>query len=461
MSSFSSLPIDQLLRPEGFPCACGKHHRTDLRVFLSGAGVLNQLPDVLRTLGAHRPFVVCDKNTNRAAGARAVSILDQAGIGHALFILPHDKVEPDEWNVGSITMAFDPKCDLLIAVGSGVINDLCKVVAHAVRVPQIVVATAPSMDGYASNSSSMHVDSVKCTLYNACPAAVIADTDILKDAPMRMCWSGLGDMLAKYVSILEWRMAHLVTGEYYCPEVAALVRRSLQKCVENAARLKERDPRVIQAVVEGLVLSGVAMSFAEISRPASGLEHYFSHLWEMMAMERGREADFHGIQVGVGTLITLKLYDWIKQIRPDREKAEAFMRGFDPRGWEAEMRRIFGETAPQIIEVERVARKNDLERHAARLERILAGWDEILGMIREELPDSAAIEALMDSLGMPKMPCDLGLSALDAMDAYTGAREIRDKYQGCNLMWDLGLADEARAQVGTIVGGSAEARRDS
>ncbi len=453
MSSFATLPLDELLRSGGFDCPCGTHHGTDLRAFKSGAGVLNELPAVLNQLGCKRPFVVCDHNTYKAAGERTMSILKSACIDAELFIYPTDKVEPDEFAVGAVTMALDPVCDLILAVGSGVINDVCKVVAKAVRLPQAVVATAPSMDGYASNSSSMHQDGLKVTLYNQCPAAIIADTDILKDAPMCMLWSGLGDMLAKYISICDWRIAHRVTGEYYCPEVAALVRRSLKKCVENADRLAERDPEVIQAVTAGLVLSGVAMSFAEISRPASGLEHYFSHLWEMFAMERGQHADFHGIQVGVGTLITLRLYDWIKTLTPDRAKAEAFMAAFDPALWEADMRRIFGQTAPQILEVEAKAHKNDPAAHAMRLGRIIGGWDEIIAIANEELPETASIDALMAGLGMPMYPRDLGLTVQDAMDAYEGAREIREKYQCNNLLWDLGLADEARAKVGEIVAG--------
>ena len=113
-----------------------------------------------------------------------------------------------------------PRCDLFLAVGSGVINDVCKVVSFACGKPQMVVATAPSMDGYASSSSSMHVNEVKTTVYNHCPTAIVADTDIVSQAPMRMLWAGLGDMIAKYVSICEWRMANLIIDEYYCEEIA-------------------------------------------------------------------------------------------------------------------------------------------------------------------------------------------------------------------------------------------------
>ena len=225
------------------------------------------------------------------------------------------------------------------------------------------------------------------------------------------------------------------------------MRRSVQRIVENAGKLSSRDPQVIQAIIEGLVLSGVAMSFAGTSRPASGLEHYFSHMWEMMAGERHTHADLHGIQVGVGTLETLKLYDWIKTLTPDRDKAMAAMEAFDPEKWAQMVNRIFGSTAPQILAIEEKVRKNDPAKHRQRLDRIVEHWDEILGFIREELPQTQQMSQLMEKLGMPMTPADLGVSDQDAKDAYTGSREIRDKYLSCSMLWDMGLSEEARAHV--------------
>lgn len=292
MKHLSEMSFQELLDPKGYDCpACGRHHFTGLKAFEAGRGAVNQLPGMLKKLGISRPFVVCDKNTYKAAGAKVETLLAASGIPCKLFTLSQEHVEPDEFSVGSIVMAYDPASDGIVAVGSGVINDCCKVAAHAIGVPQVVVGTAPSMDGYASDSSSMHVNSVKSTVYNACPVGIICDSEIMSQAPMRMLWAGLGDMLAKYVSICEWRIAGLVIDEYYCEEIAGLMRTSLRKIMDNACAIQSRDPEAIQAVSEGLVMSGVAMSFAKVSRPASGLEHYFSHMWEMMGMERGEKCE--------------------------------------------------------------------------------------------------------------------------------------------------------------------------
>lgn len=447
MKHLKDMSFQELLDPKGHPCSCGKTHRTGLRAFSAGRGAIKALPGMLNALGIARPFVVCDKNTHKAAGEAALALLKEAGIPYKLFMLTAEHVEPDEFSIGSILMAFDPSCDGVVAVGSGVINDCCKVVAHAVGKPQIAVGTAPSMDGYASDSSSMHVNGVKSTLYNACPAGILCDTDIMSQAPMRMLWAGLGDMIAKYVSVCEWRIANLVVGEEYCEEIAGLMRASVERIVENAPCLASRDPEAIQAVAEGLVMSGVAMSFALSSRPASGLEHYFSHMWEMMAAERCGKADLHGIQVGVGTRVTLGLYDWLRTLTPDRARAMRYVENFDAAAWEAMVRRIFGSTAPQILAIEAQTRKNDPENHKRRFAVIEANWPTILKIIEEELPETAKMDQLMRDLGMPRVPADLGISDADAKDAFTGAREIRDKYLSCSVLWDMGLTDEARARI--------------
>lgn len=444
---FSDLSLKELVGKE-FACdACGQVHTSGLKCYHAGAGAIKRLPSVLASLDIKKPFVVCDKNTYKVAGEAVIRSLKDARVPHGLYVFGGAVIEPDEHYVGALTMAFNPECDCVLAVGSGVVNDICKVAAHAFSLRSVVVGTAPSMDGYASNSSSMHVNGVKTTLYNDCPVAVVCDTEVVRQAPMRMLWAGLGDMLAKYVSICEWRIAHLLIGEYYCEEIASLVRNSLKKCVDNARALPSRDPAVVEAVFEGLTMSGVAMAFAKNSRPASGIEHYFSHLWEMMAQERGSKADLHGIQVGVGTLLSLKLYEWVRTLRPDIAAAQRAMDAFSERAWEANVHRVFGRCAQQILDIEAVTHKNAKDRQKIHMERIADNWDGIVRIIDEELPSAGEIESLMTAVGMPKVPVDLGVSTRDTQDAFLSSRDIRDKYILSSLMFDMGLLDEATSRI--------------
>ncbi len=439
MKAFSEMTLQELLLPEGHPCACGQRHQAGLRRVHIGPEALGSLPDVLRELHIKKPFIFSDRNTRRAAWGYLEPVLLEDGIPFAEYVFDKEHLEPDEQVCGSLVMAFDPSCDGLLAIGSGVLNDVGKVFAHAVRLPQVVVATAPSMDGYASDNASMIRDRVKVSLYNACPQAVIADTRILRDAPERMLQAGLGDMLAKYLSICEWRLSHLVTGEYYCENIAGLVRASLKRIVQEAEGLKVRDGKAVERVMEGLLTSGIAMAYARVSRPASGLEHYFSHIWEMMSLERGNKPELHGIQVGIGTLLTLQIWEKLRKIDPGRDKAESFIKAFDEQTWKATVLRIFGSAGEGILTAAVREGRNDPAAHARRLEQILTHWPQILKIVREELPPYEDVAALMRGLNMPMTPEEIGFSAQDTRDALLGAREIRNKYLTSSLMWDLGL----------------------
>lgn len=440
MKHFSEMSLDELILDGGYDCSCGRHHSVGLRYIKIGRDAVSYLPEAFEKLNVSRPFIVFDPNTKKAAWHKVQPVLDAAGIAYTTFCLNAEHPEPDEYSVGALTMAFDPACDSVMAIGSGVVNDCCKVLAHAVGRVQLTVGTAPSMDGYASNSSSMIQNHVKVSLYNACPAAIIADTMIMKDAPEQMLKAGLGDMLAKFCALCEWRISHLVTGEYYCEEIAELMRQSLRQITAEAPRLLERDPEVIGHIVEGLVLSGIAMSYAQISRPASGLDHYFSHIWEMLALARHEPCDLHGIQVAVGTNLTLDILYRLRDVQPSREAAEKAVNEFDTKHWESEMHRVFGDAAQTLIESENtVWHKNDPVRHKQRLNNVLANWDEILRILNNELPDQNEIKALMQKAALPMWPEDLHINEQDTKDAFVMSREIRDKYLSSSLLWDLGL----------------------
>lgn len=442
---FDQMSLEELVRPEGYDCACGRHHTCWLAYLKIGRGAIACVPDMVKAMGKKRPFVVCDDNTYRVAGKQVCELLQQAGIGHVCYIIPchGERILPAEWEVGSVIMHYDPTCDMLLGVGSGVVNDICKVVAHAAGVPSAIVGTAPSMDGYASDSASMERNGVKVSLYTGAPMGVLLDTDILAQAPMRMLWAGLGDMAAKYIAVCEWRISAIVAGDHYCENIAQLMRSALARIMAAAGGIPARDPDAIGSVAEGLVLAGIAMAYANISRPASGLEHYFSHMWEIMALERGEVSDLHGIQVGVGTMLAMKLFDkFLRDAVPDRAKAEAHMAAFDAAVWETQVNRIFGKAGAEIIAIEKKTQKNSPARHAVRLDAILTHWEEIRRIIAEELPDYETLHKTLAAAGVPLTPAALGLSVEQTVDAFVGARDIRDKYLLCSLLWDLGLTQE-------------------
>ena len=425
-------------------CSCGRLHECGLERLIVGSGVLAELPSVVRERGYTRVFLLADANTYAAAGRRAEELLSDAGIPCTKYVFPHSP-EPDEWAVGSAVMHCDKACDLVLAVGSGVIGDVSKMVASVSGAAYMIVATAPSMDGYASSTSSMTRGGLKVSIPSACARVIIGDTDVLKNAPMETLISGLGDMLAKYVSIAEWRISHIVTGEYYCEAVADLIRRSLRKCVDHAEGLLLRNEEAVAAVFEGLVTAGAAMSYAGLSRPASGMEHYVSHIWDMRGVELGDKTSTHGIQCAAATLLCARLYERVRAADPDPTKGLTFARGFDREAWFAELEDFLGKGARAMIEQDERERKYDPDKHAARLAVILDRWEELTAIMAEEIPPAAEIEALLTRIGCPLCPEAWGGSSERLPTVFKATKDIRDKYVLSRLAFDLGILDDFAA----------------
>ena len=432
--------LDWLMQNDGFVCSCGKRHYGLLKDCIIGEDALARLPEIVRKYNGTHPFVLCDRETYAAAGERVCALLQEAGIGYTLHCISRTRPAPDERIVGEAVMFCGAECDMVIAVGGGVINDTGKILAAAKGCTDIYVATAPSMDGFASASSSMERQGLKVSLNSKCPDVVIGDADVLAAAPVHMIRSGIGDMAAKYISLVEWQIAALLVGEYYCPAVAQIVKQSLAVCVENGAAAVAGDRDAVCRLAEGLVMSGLAMNYAGISRPASGMEHYISHILDMRALEFGTPADFHGIQCGVATLITAEAYEKLAELVPDREKALDYVRHFEPDVWFAHLRDLLGHGAQAMIAGEHREGKYDPAKHAARLEKILANWDTIL-QIAGELPKAAELRAFFVSIGHPVSGEELGLTADDMREAFLAAKDIRDKYVLGRLLWDLGVLE--------------------
>lgn len=428
-------------------CSCGKQHKTSVGPCIVESGAINRIPEFVKKFNAKKVFVIADINTYPIGGNKIVDILEANGIPTAKHVFPDKRLEPNENAIGSLLLHFDHKCDMIVAFGSGVINDLGKLLAFHTNKPYIIVASAAYMDGYASANSSMARDGVKVTVTSKSPDVIIGDTDVLCGAPIHMAKGGLGDMLAKYIAICEWRIANVINGEYYCEEIAAFTRSSLKKCVDGAQGLLVRDQNSMANLFAGLIGCGTTMDYAGCSRPAAGTEHYYSHIWDMRGLEFGTPTAPHGVQCAIGTLYTIKGYELLKKIVPNREKALAYAKSFDFDAWSAEMTEFLGKGAEAMIALESKEKKYDVEKHAARLESIIAHWDEIIQIIEDELPSSEDFEALLASIEAPKSVKDIGLSEDILPMTLKCTKDIRDKYILPRLLWDLGVLDEVAEQI--------------
>ena len=224
--------------------------------------------------------------------------------------------------------------------------------------------------------------------------------------------------------------------------MAQLIRSALQKCVDNAEGLLRREEKAVEAVFSGLVIGGVAMAYAGVSRPASGVEHYFSHVWDMRGVEFGTQVDLHGIQCAMGTLQAAKLYEAVKKITPDWEKAAAFVDSFSWEQWQQELKEFLGKGADAMIAQEAKEGKYDKSTHAARIQVIQENWEEIVKIIDQEIPSYAQMERIMDTIGISKDLQAIGVDRPCAQMTFRATKDIRDKYVLSRLAWDLGILED-------------------
>jgi len=281
---------------------------------------------------------VCDRNTLTAAGGLPQLLTDDG------FILTWTEFD----NMVSADMASLERIekeaqgsDSLIGVGCGSVNDLCKLAAFRLGLPYAVFATAPSMDGFVSKDSAVIHDGFKGSYEARPPRLVLGDTDVLAQAPVRLKAAGFADLLGKYTALADWEICHIVTGEYFCPRIAALTREGVDRAVSLADRIALPSAEAAGALMEALVLSGIAMYYSGNSRPASGAEHHLSHFWEMLSLQKGEIPDLHGRKVGVAALMITRYY---KELA-GRERIFPEYRPMP----EAKIREVFGSIAPGVL----------------------------------------------------------------------------------------------------------------
>ena len=318
MDEILNLSINEMPQTE-FDCSCGKHHNFSVHDMSIRKGAIEDLPKMAEPFKDGKILVVFDNHTYKVAGKRAVELLKENGfnVKELLFDTGDDILIPDEKTLGRIVQEQDLDTSLMVAVGSGVINDSVKFVTSRSGLPYIIVATAPSMDGYVADGAPIFSQGYKYSPVAHLTYGLVGDTDILKTAPQDLIQAGYGDVVGKITAIADWDLAVKANNDYRCDTCVTLVNRALDKCFAKAEGLKERDPESLGALLEALTLTGVAMALVNISRPASGAEHMLSHFWEMDYIARGLNPNHHGIQVGVATPIIARFFEELADILPE------------------------------------------------------------------------------------------------------------------------------------------------
>ncbi len=432
-------------------CSCGKIHRCYIKEIIIKDRAIKELARIIEENEYKNIFVVADNNTWKAAGKKVLNAIDnasrkedsRAGIKMSKFIFRQEELIPDESVIGTLFVNVPSECDLVIAIGSGTINDLCKLVSEKIKADYCIVATAPSMDGFASNVSPLILNHLKTTINTKIPDYIIGDLEVLSKAPANMIAAGAGDIIGKYVCLTDWKMANLINGEYYCDEMETLVRKSIEKVVgaiepyigkNDNSFLSEK--KTISSIMEGLVLSGIAMSFVGNSRPASGSEHHLSHYWEMMFLFEGKKMVPHGTKVAIGTVKTIKLYEKMKKKKPDFDMVRKNIH-FNKKEWEEEIRRVYRQTAEDVIKLENECEKNSDKDVLRRVDILEEKWEEAVN-IMNTLPSSVYIEDLLKAMDAPYKPKQVGVDKATVKESVKYAKELRNRYGLLQMMFDMG-----------------------
>lgn len=434
-------PIDrQKLLGSEWDCDCGKHHSVPVRLVVVAPKAIEQLPRAVKEESkGKKALVISDSITHRVVGEKAAKLLKANGVSVRELIIPFDKPVADDKTFSWVLTQVKDE-DVFISCGSGTITDLTKYAAHKNKKPFIAVATAASMNGYASGIVALTENGIKKTATVSPAVAVIADLDILCAAPMEMTLSGLGDVISKPVCMADWKLASLIKGEPFCKVPYEIIKDLESIYLKDSALIRKRDPKVIGALTEALVFSGVSMVIAGSSSPASGGEHLISHTLDMQADLHGKDHDLHGAQVGVATVVTANLYEEVFATNPQALDWKSIKAKYEA---ESEMEEIKTYWGPLASEVTKEFEKKLMpwSKKEEELKDIVKRWEEIKTEIKPLLSPSATIKRVLTEAGAKAHYSKLGVSGEDFRQAILMARTMRSRYTILDLASDLNLLE--------------------
>ena len=372
-------------------CGCGMDHRCGIHDIRIGSGLVTQVGEILRENGfPRRLLLIGDRDTLAAAAG-----LEESLTGFEVTRHCYDTLRVATMDDVRLVEDYLDRVDAVVAVGTGSIHDPSRLACARRNKPLCLFATAPSMDGFASYNAPIVDGGFKTTHAAKCPEVIIADTKILAAAPKALKSAGFGDMISKYIALIDWQVSHLVTGEAYCPRVAELTRTAVDRLMTMADRVTLEDEETAAAVLESLLMTGIAMSFTRTSRPGSGTEHILAHYWECIELLEGKIPNFHGEDVGVATLLTLREYEALAS----RETVTAHPEVND---WDA-VYRAYGPLAGDV----RKLNTPDTITDGIDPRVIEEKWPEIRAIVRS-VPDYDACYRAMKAAGCKTTIAEIG-----------------------------------------------------
>ena len=423
----------------------------ETRALEIGANILDQTPRLFREQFGGRPAViVTDANTLPIAGEAVAAAFRAAN--HPLletFVFRAPDLYAEHRFVVELETSLRQHAAIPVAVGAGTVNDLVKLVAHRVNRPYVCVATAASMDGYTAFGASITHLGSKQTFLCPAPTAVLADLNVICNSPAEMSAWGYADLLSKITAGADWIVADALGAEPIDPQSWNIVQGRLREMVSDPAGIRARNPAAIGKLVEGLMLSGFAMQSAKSSRPASGAEHQFSHLWDMQHHTHNDWPPSHGFKVGIGTLAVTALYEQLFALPLDQLDVERCVAEWpEENAWVQRAVELLGPG-----ELSEGAAKELRAKHSspaqlrAQLEMLRHAWPALREKVRTQLLPLATLQQMLHAAGAPTEPEQIGITRERLRRSYWQAFCIRRRFTALDLAVRTGLLDSCLEQI--------------
>lgn len=417
------MDINEILK--GVRCdACGKTHKCPIENVYIESGATKHLS--ILTEKYKSILLVADENTYSACGKQTEEALGSKVKSRVIFS-GKTVLIPDEKAIDKVNESITD-IDLIIGIGSGVIQDLCKYVSHFSHIPYMIVATAPSMDGYASTGAAMILKGMKETVSAGLPLAIIADTEVLRNAPMEMIKAGYGDIIGKYSALNDWELSRVVNGEYFCQYIYNTTYQMIEKTLKTAKGLLKREEASVRALTEALVVVGIMMSFATTSRPASGSEHHLSHFFEITGIVKNEPYFPHGIDVAYSTVITAEIREKLL------EKALPSEQYIEPNDEYMEnMQKIYASVADGCI-----ALQEKMGRYKQNRLPIYKENEKEIRSILSKMPTSSEIKEMLSLVGLDISEYYELYGKEKIENAVKYAKDLKDRYTVLWYNYDIG-----------------------
>ncbi len=425
-------------------CPRDVHQPIDPMIFAPGA--ITRIPEVLQKVGADRGaplLVVMDTTPMRREGddlkPLVLSIVQQAGWEVEIVVMQPDEtgqVHTDMPHIEAVKQRLRPGAAAL-SVGSGVVTDITKHACYLFQqetgqhIPYVVFQTANSVSAYTSNMAPVFIDGVKRTLASIYPDALICDLQTLRDAPREMTVAGVGDLLAMFVSLPDWLLAHRLGMDATYSELAGrLMGRLDDLFLQHAASIRAGELEGMALLAKLISLGGLAMSLSHATTPMSGFEHVMSHILDLLAETSHRPLAQHGTQVAMAAVIGAEVYRrFLAEFDPARVDVDACYP--DAETMHRRIREAFDGIDPSGRAGEECwadyrIKLEAWHAHRADFEAVLADWPQVRAQIAPLTAPPERLVSILRAVGSP--------AAFEALEPPAGEAQVRYAFMNAPLM---------------------------